>query len=110
MNFRVQTYKGNSVLTYYAGIITQYGQGQGSYFILDDTYSLVATVKAGNHEFGDLHEFAITDADTAIITTYTTQPVDLSEFNISGPGWISNCGFQENDIATGEVRNTVRVG
>jgi len=103
MNFRVQQYKGKKVLTYYTGVVSVFGEGQGSYFILDDTYSTIATVKAGNHEFGDLHEFFITDSDTAIMTTYTHQPADLTEFNVSGTGWISNCGFQEVAIDTGEV-------
>ena len=79
------------------------GNGQGYIFLLDQTYRTIATIKAGNHEFADFHEFEITENNTALITIYTRELEDLTAFGVSGEAWITNCKFQEIEISTGKV-------
>lgn len=57
----------------------------------------------GVFDGGDLHEFTITDEDTALVTVYDPVPADLS--TIGGPelGWVYDGIFQEIDIATGKL-------
>jgi hypothetical protein len=65
-NFEVQTYKGETVLTWWEGHHT--GFGQGEYVICDHSYREINRVRAGNGYEGDHHEFLITPEDTALIT------------------------------------------
>jgi hypothetical protein len=69
MNFRVQTYQGKPVMTYWVGAIVS-AHGQGHYLIYDQHYHVVAQVHAGNGYQGDLHEFVLTDQGTALFTAY----------------------------------------
>lgn len=71
---------------------------------MDQSYNTIATVKAGNHEFADLHEFEITADNTALLTIYTREMADLTSFGVTEQAWITNCKFQEIDISTGKVR------
>ena len=63
------------------------GMGQGYIFILDRSYNMIATVKAGNYEFADFHEFEITEDNTALITIYTREMADLTSFGVSGQAY-----------------------
>src|SRR5690606_33712321 len=85
-DFRVQTYRGEPVLTWYEGAIDD-GWGQGVFVIADDSYEEVARVKAGNGRAGDLHEFQLTDEGTALIGIYEKEQVDLSAFGGPEDGW-----------------------
>src|SRR5215203_4827235 len=67
--FEVQAYKGETVLTWWEGVHTGYGQGE--YVILDHSYREIARFGAGNGYEGDHHEFLITPEDTALITIYS---------------------------------------
>ncbi len=68
-NFRVQTYRGKSVLTWYQGHVP-YSYGiAGTGMIADDTYTEIASAHARNGGT-DLHEFLITPQDTALVTAY----------------------------------------
>lgn len=55
--------------------------------------------------FGDLHEFKITDDDTALLTVYDRMNVDLTTTEMTGikDGSIVDCVIQEVDIASGEL-------
>jgi hypothetical protein len=101
-DFRVQTYRGKPVLTWWRGRAPG-GVGGGYYVIFDSTYHKVAHVKAGNGLIGDLHEFRITPRDTALITVYKRRPANLT--SIGGPrkGMIFEGIVQEIDIASGRV-------
>lgn len=102
MDLRVQQYRGKRVLTYWSGeIIDGYGHGTGT--ILDTSYQVVATVHASSGQTVDAHEFRLTDADTALITTYPTEPADLTPIGGPEEGWILNCRIQEVDVATGAI-------
>ncbi|HLL97820.1 MAG TPA: arylsulfotransferase family protein, partial [Rubrobacteraceae bacterium] len=101
MDFKVQSYKGEPVLTWYEGVGTTYGRGE--YVILDSSYREVTRVRAGNGYAGDHHEFLITPEGTALITIYSPVRWDLS--SVGGPqdGVVLDSIGQEVDIATGEV-------
>ena len=69
LNFRVQTYKGHSVLTWFQGTIgVGYGIG-GTCVVMNSSYDQVAAVTAKNYPT-DLHEFLLTPEGTALITAY----------------------------------------
>ena len=101
-DFRVQTYFGDPVLTWWRGRAID-GVGDGYYEIMDNTYNPIATVTAGNGLPGDVHEFLITKRNTALITIYQPRPWDLSPVGGPKEGRIFDGVVQEVDIATGEV-------
>src|SRR6187551_577969 len=53
-DFRVQSYRGKHVLTWWQGQSAK-GIGNGHYVIVDDRYRQIATVRAGNGLEGDIH-------------------------------------------------------
>jgi hypothetical protein len=101
-NFRVQSYRGAQVLTWWEGAI-EYGHGVGEYVIADSAYRTVRRVQAGRGLHGDLHEFVITPRNTALLTSYVITPADLT--SVGGPrkGTIQDAIFQEIDLASGKV-------
>jgi hypothetical protein len=101
MNFKAQTYKGETVLTWWEGLHTGYGQGE--YVILDSSYRELARFGAGNGYQGDHHEFLITPEDTALITVYNRLPRDLVSEGDPLDGYVLDGIAQELDIETGEV-------
>lgn len=101
-DFRVQSYRGRPVLTWWEGKLV-YRYGVGEYVILDSSYQEVARVQAGNGYHGDLHEFLITPHDTALLTVYNRVHADLSAFGGPKDGVVLDGVFQEVDIGTGEV-------
>ncbi len=101
-DFRVQTYRGKRVLTWWQGQSDK-GIGDGHYVIVDDRYRQIATVQAGNGLHGDIHEFLITPRNTALITVYREIPHDLSRWGGAKEGVIDEGVVQEIDIATGRV-------
>ncbi|MBA3390406.1 MAG: arylsulfotransferase family protein, partial [Rubrobacter sp.] len=101
MDFKVQSYKGEPVLTWWQG--THAGYGDGEYLIFDDTYREVARFRAGNGYAGDHHEFLISARDTALFTIYREVPMDLSPVGGPKEGAVLDGIAQELDIETGEV-------
>jgi hypothetical protein len=101
-DFRVQTYAGKPVLTWWQGKI-ELGHGDGSYVIADSSYAPLARVNAGNGLSGDLHEFLLTDRGTALLTTYVVTHRDLRSVGGSANGTIQDAMFQEIDIPSGRV-------
>jgi hypothetical protein len=101
MDFKVQHYRGEPVLTFFEGPHTGYGQGE--YVILDSSYHEVTWVRAGNGYKADHHELLITPQNTALLDIYGRVPGDLS--SVGGPkdGEVLEGIVQEVDIATGEV-------
>ena len=107
---RVQSYRGNSVLTYWqGGFASPPGGGRGRDLILNHRYETIRTVTAGNgyqKQGADEHEFVIGHEgpeQTAFISIWSPVQTDLT--SVGGPSkgpsfdWI----IQEIDIATGEV-------
>jgi hypothetical protein len=101
-NVRVQSYRGQQVLTWFQGAVAN-GHGQGSYVISDSSYQAVHRVRAGNGYQGDLHEFLITDAGTALFTCYGSARADLTAAGGPASGRYFDGVVQEVDIATGKV-------
>ena len=101
MDFKVQAYKGEPVLTWWEGI--HGGFGRGEYVICDRSYREVARVRAGNGYEGDHHEFLLTDRGTALLVIYGEAPRDLSPVGGPKDGAVLEGVVQEVDVATGEV-------
>ena len=101
-DFRVQQYGGKPVLTYWTGT-SQYGNGQGHGVILDSSYHPIAHVYARNGLQADLHEFELTDAGTALITSYPPVQADLTSIGGTKDGWMFDCRIQEIDVATNRL-------
>ncbi|WP_199433121.1 arylsulfotransferase family protein [Qaidamihabitans albus] len=102
MDFRTQTYRGEPVLTWWQGTVLE-GYGTGAGMIYDSSYRKVAEVRAGNGVEADLHEFLITDRDTALLVAYPPARADLTP--VGGPrrGWVFDGVIQEVDIESGDV-------
>ena len=103
-NLRVQQYQGRKVLTWWQGEVAHYGVGlQGEYVILDESYHLVATVKAHNGLAADLHEFIIDGSGVAYFTAYRHYTADLR--SVGGPkeGPALDATIQGVDLATGTL-------
>jgi Arylsulfotransferase (ASST) len=103
VNFRTQVYRGQTVLTWWQGSFTQLATGQGASVIVDDTYSQVAVVEAGNGYKADPHEFLLTPQGTALMTIYNPVTADLSSVGGSTSGTVLDSIVQEVDVASGDV-------
>jgi hypothetical protein len=99
MDFKVQTYRGEPVLTFWEGVHTGYGLGE--YVILDRSYREVRRVRAGNSYRGDHHEFLITPQNSALLTIYDPVRVDLSPVGGPKEGVVLDGIVQEVDIESG---------
>jgi outer membrane protein assembly factor BamB len=89
-DLRVQRYRGRPVLTWWEGKGAG-GGGNGEYVVLGADYRELARVRSVG-DFGDLHEFELTDRGTALFFEYRTVG-----------GLVDNV-IQEVDVATGELR------
>lgn len=101
-NLRVQQYRGRPVLTWFQGAVVA-GHGQGNYVVADTSYRQIATVRAGNGEIGDLHEFFLTPSGTAIFTVYGQATADLTSVGGLRQGGYLYGEVQEVDVATGKL-------
>ena len=101
-NLDVQSYQGAPVLTWWQGNIVE-GHGQGVDVIESARYTPVATVKAGNGLYADLHDFRITPQGTAWITAFAPQRMDLKAYGGREDGLLDDGVLQEIDIRTGLV-------
>ena len=101
-DFRVQTYRGQRVLTWWQGNETA-GVGVGQDIIMNSSYQTVATISAANGQSADLHEFQLTPHGTALITA--EYPVYLNATAVGGASneVVLDSIVQEVDIATGLV-------
>lgn len=102
-NFRVQTYQGRRVLTWWRGKVIMPGYGRGVDVIADSSYRTIATVHAANGLSADLHDFTITPDGQAIITAYKVMPYDLSSMGGSRHGRLLDSLVQVIDIASGKL-------
>jgi hypothetical protein len=102
-NFQVQEYAGKPVLTWWQGDISVHGFGLGEDTVADSAYEDIAHVRAGNGLQADLHEFQLTPAGTALITTYDPIYCNLSGAGGAGYGAVTDALLQEIDVKTGLV-------
>ncbi|MBV9804201.1 MAG: arylsulfotransferase family protein [Solirubrobacterales bacterium] len=101
-DFRVQTFHGRPVLTWWQGDETA-GVGSGQDIIMNGYYQVVKTISAGNGLTADLHEFQLTPRGTALITAEF--PVMLNATSVHGAPdeVVLDSVAQEIDIPTGLV-------
>lgn len=101
-DLRIQAYQGQPVLTWWQGQVGS-GHGAGVDYIANDSYQVIATVRAGNGYQADLHEFLVTPQGAAWITAYNAVDWDLA--SVGGPkhGAVWDGIVQEIDIKTGNV-------
>lgn len=114
MDFRVQTYNGQPVLTMWQGTVsgTQSASPDlpdgdpepGAFFrILDQHYQVIKTVTAQNGFTADVHEFSITPRNTALFLAVQQVAADLTPYGGPSDGFFDNYSIQEVDLATGEL-------
>jgi hypothetical protein len=101
-DFRVQTYQGKPVLTWWEGALFV-GDGDGVGQVLDTNYKPVATVRTGNGYTFDLHEFTITPRNTALVIAYERYHRSLKAYGGPADAKIVDNIIQEVDLATGLV-------
>jgi Arylsulfotransferase (ASST) len=101
-NFNVQRLRGQPVLTWFQGAVTD-GHGEGHYEVWSSDYSKVAEVRGQDGYEGDLHEFVLTDKGTALFTCYGQATTDLSRFGGQTKGDYLYGVVQEVDVSTGEL-------
>ena len=101
-DFKVQTYHGEPVLTWWRGRAPM-GVGNGYYVISDQTYREIGRVYAGHKFAGDIHDFQITPRNTALVPVYHQVKLDLTQYGGPKQGRIFDGIVQEIDIPTGRV-------
>jgi hypothetical protein len=101
-DFRVQTYDGQPVLTWWQGTGLG-GLSNGTDYIYNEHFQQIAAVNAGNGLGADGHEFLITPWNTALILSYTTTTANLTSLGGPADQTVINGVVQEIDIATGRV-------
>ncbi|MEN5074572.1 arylsulfotransferase family protein [Isoptericola cucumis] len=108
-DFRVQEYRGEPVLTYYAGDSDFVGHGTGDIHVLDTAYDEIATVTTGGDlepHRADLHDSTITPEGTMLLLSYPVVQHDLTAVGGDADGYVFDGVVQEVDIATGRVVHT----
>jgi hypothetical protein len=100
-DFKVQEYRGQSVLTWWEGTIVSPGFGRGEVVIADSSYQVLQRVMAAHGYQADLHEFVITPAGTALLTAFNEVSGDLSSIGGSRSGKVLEGVVQEIDLSTG---------
>ena len=101
-DFRVQTYEGKHVLTWWQGGLIV-GDGRGDGVIYDRHYRKIKTVHAGNGYSMDLHEFTLTPQGTALVIAYDRVKQDLRPLGGPQDAVAIDGVVQEIDIKTGLV-------
>lgn len=112
-DFRKQKLFGNSVLTFWQGTLatppayTNVPAGSSEpgscYYILDNTYAVIKTVKAKKGFTSDIHEFLLTPRNTALLLSTKSVPMDLTPHGGPKDGFIQDFAIQEIDLKTNKL-------
>lgn len=103
-DFRVQSYEGQPVLTWWEGTpLSLAGPGPGTDYIANRNYQVIATVNAGNGQSANGHEFQLTPWGTALITIYKQQTANLTSVGGAASAQVLAGVVQEIDVKTGKV-------
>ncbi len=101
--FRPVRIGGKPVLSWWEGF-TNFGTGNGTIKLLDETYRSAGEIKAGNGFDGlDPHEFQITGRGTALVMILSTVYRDLRSIGGARSAQVLDSVVQEIDIPTGLV-------
>ncbi|MCW2506459.1 MAG: ArsR family transcriptional regulator [Actinomycetia bacterium] len=101
-DLRVQSYRGQPVLTWWEGHVGA-GVGMGEDVIYDSAYRQLAVVRAANGLSADLHEFELIGQGAALITAYHPMYWNVPSKGGSQRTIVLDSVVQEIDIATGLV-------
>ena len=111
-DFRTQTYLGRPALTWFqsGGLAAEGGPGgpgpsgpSGIDYIYNDRYQPIATVRAGNGDATNFHEFLITPWNTALTLAHSVTTANLTSIGGSAHQRVIDGLVQEIDIKTGRV-------
>jgi hypothetical protein len=102
-DFRTQTFRDKTVLTWWQGRTVNFGFGLGEGVIADSHYNTIATVKAGNGLPTDEHEFKLTPSDSAWLMAYSPVVSSLSSAGGPASGIVLDGVLQRIDVHTGLV-------
>ncbi len=114
MDFKVQSYKGQPVLTMWQGTIsgTQSANPNlpagdpepGAYYlIINQNYEVIKKLTAQQGFTSDVHEFTITKRNTALFTAVKQVPANLTPYDGPTHGYFDNYSIQEVDLQTGKL-------
>ncbi len=102
-DLRVQEYRGEPVLTWIEGA-APIGYAFAHYVIADTSYQPLVELQVGNgFPGGDVHEFRLTDRDTALVILYHPVEWDLSPVGGSRYARVIDNIVQELEVETGRV-------
>jgi hypothetical protein len=101
-DFRVQTYRGRPVLTWWQGRPLG-GHGRGEGVLYDERYKPIRRVRAAGGFHADHHDFELTPHGTALLLIYDPVRRDLSSVGGSRDGVVTQAVVQEIDVETGLV-------
>jgi len=102
-NLRTQTYRGQTVLTWWQGKTWTFDYGQGVDMIANSNYKTVAVIKAGNGLQADEHEFLLTPNGSAFVVAYNPVITNLTSVGGGASGIALDGVIQEIDPRTGLV-------
>lgn len=105
-NPRIQMYKGEPYLTFWAGVDSS-GHGMGFCLMYDSKYQLAFNISSSMiNTLADSHECQLTEDGTALISAYEKVRFDMTDAPDGGPvdGRLLDSIFEEIDIATGELK------
>ena len=102
-DFKVQTYRGQPVLSYWKALAQPGGSQRGTFNILNRKYTRIARFGMGNGYRPDAHEFTISSRNTALALAYRVVRQDLRKWGGPRDGRVLDNVVQEIDIKTGAV-------
>lgn len=113
-DFRVQSYNGRPVLTMWQGTISgteasdpnlPVGDPEpGAYYqIINQNYKVIKRLTAKHGYTADVHEFTITNRNSALFTAVKQVPADLRPYGGPMHGYIDNYSIQEVDLKSGKL-------
>ncbi len=112
-DFRMQTFKGKPVLTFWQGtlatppVYTNVPAGSSEpgscYYILDESYRVIKNVSAQLGYTSDIHEFLLTPYNTALLLSTKVVPMDLTPYGGPQDGFVQDFAVQEIDLETNEL-------
>lgn len=112
-DFRVQTYQGDPVLTFWQGTLatppayTNVPAGSSElgscYYIIDNNYKIVTTIAAQRGYTSDIHEFLLTPSGTALLLATKSVPMDLTPYGGPEDGFVQDFSIQEIDVHTNQL-------
>ena len=111
-NLQVQPFKGKNHLTFWVGEDRVKGHGAGHNYVLNSSYDVVEKYVGAQRLFADLHEFSITNENSALMTVYQIVPHDVTMLrtfdpndpNDDDPNHVWDCVVQEVDLRTHRLR------